>query len=64
MYDFLKMWVFKVLQGQINSNKFSSKHGKMGYKSLYPLKQKYIFKAEEVENSIIKLKKSEMKLNL
>lgn len=35
----------------------------MGYKSLYTLKHKCTFKAEEVENSIIKLKKkkSEMK---
>ncbi|KAF2984337.1 hypothetical protein EK904_000725 [Melospiza melodia maxima] len=47
---------FKVLQGQINfPNKSSSKHGKMGHKSLHLLKHKCTFKAEEGENSIIKL---------
>lgn len=29
----------------------------MGHKSLYPLKQKGMFKAEEVQNFVIKLKK-------
>lgn len=36
----------------------------MGHKSLYSLKNKCTFKAEEVENTIMKLKICEMKLKL
>lgn len=66
MWEFFFNFVFfQALQGQINSpNKSSSKHGKMGHKRLHPLKHKCTFKAEEVENSIIRLKICEMKLNL
>lgn len=62
-----EMWIFyflfKILQGQkeipLNSPCNSGvKHGKMGHRSLCPLKQNCTFKAEEVENFITKLKKT------
>lgn len=54
---FLNIFFFKCSKAKLILLKSSSKHGKMGHKSLYPLKQKCMFKAEEVQNFIIKLKK-------